>query len=219
MATGAACVAVLLIGSFVWVMMGPRPHRPSGDGSWAGSPAFLNLSIPATVLRLMDRPDDWRVLPSSWSGGNSLEDVELSPAARLASLATAVALLGAGLFSVFRHGRYASVLPIVAALIALALAAAPVSWYHYRLLHLPGFAWLAWELCTRGRHRKLFLLGILALVVTWSHLAWLEPVGWVVEPWLVLTRGVVVPVLELILAWWYLQVAGAIGSRRDEAGA
>jgi len=98
-------------------------------------------------------------------------------------------------------------LPVYAALIALALAAAPVSWYHYRLLHLPGLAWLTLLLMNRRDHRGVAFLAVMVLVITWSHLAWMPPVGIAVAPWFVLSRGLTVPVLELLLAAWYLRAA------------
>ncbi len=208
-AVGCAVAAALLIGGgMTLTALRPPPYRPQGMGSWAGSPAFLNLSLPATALRLADPPDDWREIPQSWLVGNRLEDVELPAPAALLSLATALLTLGGGLFLIFRLVRPETPrLAIYAALIALALAAAPVSWYHYRLLHLPGLAWLALALLTRRDHRGLALLAALVAVVTWSHLAWLPPTGIAVAPVFVVVRGLLVPVLELVLAAWYLRAA------------
>jgi hypothetical protein len=206
---GGAVAVALLAGSFgALTALWPPPYHPQGTGSWAGSPAFLNLSLPATALRLADPPSDWHEMPNSWVVGNQLEDVELSPQAAFLSLATAVLTLGGGLVLILGRVRRDTLrLPVSAALVALALAAAPVSWYHYRLLHLPGLAWLVFVLVTRRDLGGLALLACLAAVVTWSHLAWLPPVGIVVQPWFVLARGLVVPVLELVLAGWYLRAA------------
>jgi hypothetical protein len=210
-AAGCAVAAALLVGcTAVLTVLRPPPHHPQATGSWAGSPAFLNLSLPATALRLADAPVDWRRMPQSWLVGNRLEDVELPTPAAALSLTVALVTLGGGLLLIFRSVRPQTPrLPVSAALIALALAAAPVSWYHYRLLHLPGLAWLTLVLMNRRDHRGLALLAAMVAVITWSHLAWLAPVGFPVEPGFVLARGLMVPVLELVLAAWYLRAASS----------
>lgn len=205
---GAVAAALLVGGTTTLAVLRPPPYLPQGSGSWAGSPAFLSFSLPATVLRLADPPSDWREIPQSWLVGNRLEDVDLPVLAAILSLATALLTLGGGLFLIFRSVRPETPpIAIYAALIALALAAAPVSWYHYRLLHLPGLAWLALALLTRRDRWGLALLAALVAVVTWSHLAWLPPVGIAVDPPFVVVRGLLVPVLELVLAAWYLRIA------------
>lgn len=208
-AAGCTVAAALLVGcTAVLAVLRPPPHLPQATGSWAGSPAFLNLSLPATALRLADAPADWRRMPRSWLAGNRLEDVELSGPAVAFSLTVALLTLGGGLLLIFRSvGPETPRLPVYAALIALALAAAPVSWYHYRLLHLPGLAWLTLLLMNRRDHRGVAFLAVMVLVITWSHLAWMPPVGIAVAPWFVLSRGLTVPVLELLLAAWYLRAA------------
>jgi hypothetical protein len=208
-AAGCAVAAALLVGcTAALAVLRPPPFHPQATASWAGSPAFLNLSLPATALRLADAPVDWRRMPRSWLVGNRLEDVELSAPAAALSLMTALLTLGGGLLLIFRSVRPETpMLPVYATLIALALAAAPVSWYHYRLLHLPGLAWLTLVLVTRSDHRGLALLAAMVAVITWSHLAWLPPVGIAVEPWFILARGFLVPALELVLAAWYLRAA------------
>ncbi len=210
-AAGCAVAAALLVGcTAALAVLRPPPFLPQATGSWAGSPAFLNLSLPATALRLADAPVDWRQMPQSWLVGNRLEDVKLSGAAAVLSLTAALLTLGGGLLLIFRSVRPETPrLPVSAALIALALAAAPVSWYHYRLLHLPGLAWLTLVLINRRDHRGLALLAAMVLVISWSHLAWLAPVGIAVEPWFVVGRGVLVPLLELALAAWYLRAASS----------
>lgn len=208
-AVGCGVAVALAVGcTGLLAALRPPPFLPRGDGSWAGSPAFLNFSLPATALRLADPPSDWGEIPPSWMAGNRLEDVELPLPSVVLSLATALLTLGGGLALLRRLVRPETPpVAISAALIALALAAAPVSWYHYRLLHLPGLAWLTLVLMTRRDHRGLALLAALAAVVTWSHLAWLPPVGLAVQPAFVLARGLLVPVLELVLAVWYLRAA------------
>lgn len=208
-AAGCAVTVLLVAGCTLALLTSrPPPYRPAGTGSWAGTPAFLNLSLPATALRLADPPQSWREMPRSWLAGNRLEDVELPAAAAAVSLLTAVAVLGAaGIVLVRRVRPDTPRLPLTAALIALALAAAPVSWYHYRLLHLPGFAWLAHRLGGRRDLRGLVLLAALAAVVSWSHLAWAAPHGLAAAPWFILLRGALVPALELVLAAWYLRTA------------
>ena len=208
-AAGCAVAVLLVAGCTLALLISrPPPYRPAGTGSWAGTPAFLNLSLPATALRIVDPPHDWREMPRSWLEGNRLEDVELPPAAAAVSLLTAVAVLGAGGLVIVRMvGPGTARLPVMAALIALALAAAPVSWYHYRLLHLPGLAWLAHRLGGRRDIRGMVLLAALVAVVSWSHLAWAAPHGLGAAPWFILLRGALVPALELVMAAWYLREA------------
>lgn len=192
----------------------PPPHLPTSSGYWAGTPASLNMSIPATAVRLADLPGHDAQLPRSWRLGNNPRRFELDRGPAVMSVVVSVLVLGIGTFWVVAKGRRigADVLPVFAALVAVVLAGAPISWYHYRLLHFPGLAWLAGAM-VRSR-RWLALLGVAAVgaTITWSQYAGIDVLRVAANnPWFVLARGAVVPILELALAACYLRVAGSAG--------
>jgi len=89
----------------------------------------------------------------------------------------------------------------MAAAVSLALAASPISWYHYQLLQLPGLALLA----RRWADRPARLLGLAALAagLTWTHRAgigrYVDRFGWTdgAPAWLWLASSLV-PALALV---------------------
>ena len=192
-----------------WPCCGHRPPYPQATGSWAGQPGvFEFLSAGHRTASCRSRPAlarDAAVVvdrqPARRRRGRTIADC--------LSLAMALAdVFGGGLFLIFRRVRPEMPPPPgVCGFDRPHPRGGPGAWYHYRLLHLPGLAWLTLVLMTRRDHRGLALLGGLVAVITWSHLAWLAPVGIAVEPWFVLARGLLVPVLELVLAAWYLRAA------------
>jgi hypothetical protein len=189
------------------VIGSPPPHRPSSSGYWAGTPAFLNLSLPATALRLTDLPGPDGGLPQSWRVGNNPEQFQLDSSRAALSLVIAAVTLAGGLAWIRRAQTALTAWPAaLGATIAVTLAAAPVSWYHYRLLHFPALAWLLATLLRRQRWMAILGLIPLTAVLTWSQAIhgdapWTLPL----EPWSVLVRGAAVPVSELVLAWWLLR--------------
>ena len=223
LATGLAVAAggVILPGLAI-AALAPPPHLPTHGAFWMGSPAPLNLSLPAAALRATyrgaDRPG--AAMPLDWEVGNNPAVLQLSPERRMLSLAVSLALLLAGLLLLaYRTGRRNFSLsgpPLLAALVALALVAAPIAWYHYQLLQLPGIAWLA-----AGRLRGLAavdpqkkapgregvrgvlpLLGLVALLIglTRAHL-WYPVARWLGagEGQAVQVAGWAVPALGIVL--------------------
>jgi hypothetical protein len=106
----------------------------------------LNWSLPAVALRIADPPRGDGSLPHNWVYGNYLPELRIDPAhRRIAVCVAAVTLIAGILFSTLAwKGRLSSgQWPwACAALLALALAAAPVAWTHYQILQYPGMALL-----------------------------------------------------------------------------
>ena len=143
-AGGAVLVWALLVALpfGVLAVATPPPHLPLAHGYWFGTPALLNFSAPAAVLRASYGWQPGSALPRDWVDGVS-SAWSLAPGRQRISAATSLVLLGAGLAALFvrlrRVGRSAAGPEIACALVALALVAAPIAWYHYQLLQLPAF--------------------------------------------------------------------------------
>jgi hypothetical protein len=201
-------VTTLSIGApaLLLVAAGTPPYVPASSGYWAGTPAFLNLSLPATALRLRDLPHLGQGMPRTWLLGNNPEQFRLEGAGAALSIAIAAAAIILG-FAWIRRAATAATpwLATLGATIAVTLAAAPVSWHHYRLLHLPALAWLL-ATCVRASRWRSALLAVTLVIVLSSAHALHGPEAWrlPLEPWSVLIRGAVVPAAELALAWWLL---------------
>lgn len=200
------------------VVANPPPYGPTSSGYWAGTPAFLNLSLPATALRLADLGELGRELPPSWRVGNNPEQFQLDTQGAALSLLVAGVTLLLG-FAWIRHRQRPDTqwTAALGATIAVTLAAAPVSWYHYRLLHFPALAWLLATLLRQRRWARVGLAALLGLGLTWSQTlhgdgAW----HFALEPWSVLIRGAAVPIAELVLAWWLLRVGQPATARAPQ---
>jgi hypothetical protein len=201
---GLALSGVVIVGPLLaFRVLLPAPHLPQSAGFWRGTPAVLNFSLPATVLRLTELSGGDVEPPASWLSGNDPRTLRLNGVQAALSVGTALLTLGAGLTLVFRRSRAGRIdpVPLLASLVAVALVASPVAWYHYRLLHLPGVAWLSWRLC---QHRQLLALAYLAVIasgITWAHV--LESFV-ACPPALIVLRGAVVVVFEVLLLALYL---------------
>lgn len=215
---GATAVLGVLVPLAVIALRLPPPHFPTSSGYWAGTPAPLNMSLPATAVRLVDLPVDDGELPRSWRLGNNPRRFELDGSAAVLSVVVSVIVLGLGTVWVISAGRRigADTLPVLAALIAVVLAGAPISWYHYRLLHFPGLAWLAGAMVFSRKWLALLGVSAIGATLTWSQYAGIRVLrAAAYDPWFVLARGAVVPMLELVLAGWYLRIARVAGDRSD----
>jgi hypothetical protein len=166
----ALAVALLLVAAPLAILASfyPPPHAPTHSGAWMGTPALLNFSLAAAVLRLLDFPDS-TTLPHNWQFGNDMLELRLETADVLVSLliSGAVLLVGICAFALryWRLGKLArdpavrtaepaaanqaasnssAAWPLrqcaLATLLPLALATLPLSWSHYQLLELPGAA-------------------------------------------------------------------------------
>lgn len=172
---GAMAVALALVamplGAIVALLQGSA--LPPHAGYWMGTPAFLNNSLPAIVLRLLDPPTEGEPLPVNWIAGHNTETLRLPPSHQAVSVAVAVLALlsGLGLVSRAIRGARQAVDPaaVDAALIALALLAAPIAWTHYQLMQLPGAARLARDLRARRRWVELSLLAVAFLAANWTE--------------------------------------------------
>jgi hypothetical protein len=128
------------------------PYLPVSHGYWLGTPAVLNFSAPAAVLRASYGWASGEPLPYDWEAGVSAAWA-LSRERQWISVGTSVLVLAAGLAAILwrrwrldrggserARGGTTAGRDTVIALVALALVAAPISWYHYQLLQLPAFA-------------------------------------------------------------------------------
>jgi alpha-1,2-mannosyltransferase len=227
-AAGAALIstAALVAVPLLALAFRPPPLRPApADRLFlAGSPAPLNFSLPAVVLRLTDPPrtESLPMLPTAWRQGSNPALLRLPPSRRALSVSVAVAVLVLGGAAVARTLR---ALPagrgdghVLAATISILLAALPISWFHYQLLQFPGLALLARSaLRRRSTAAKLGLAGLI-LGLTWIGWvgAWCARLGMPMasSPVLLWLFTTATPVLSLVLAGWLLREA-----RRDTATA
>jgi len=196
--------AALLLGPWLVLQVTvPSPHLPTTAGYWRGTPAPLNVGLPAVALRLADAPDDRGSLPESWVLGHDVEALRLSAAEGAISVAVAVAVLLAGLVAIRRFGGRPDTPSHLApaALLSLCLLASPLSWYHYQLLHLPVLAWLAHRWWRRRRRLALVGLALLGTGLTRGQNLfglYVDAFGWTAgSPALLWTVTSLVPVLNL----------------------
>jgi hypothetical protein len=162
------------------------PHVALAHGFWLGTPALLNFSAPAAVLRASYRWIPGTPLPIDWEAGIRGSWV-MAHDRQLLSVAVSLLTLTAGLLAIAwrlrrarqaasgdRDGRadsVASARDTVCALIALALLAAPISWYHYQLLQLPAFV-LALTAAVRARRWGRAVLVVAAVLALTRHELW-----------------------------------------------
>jgi len=223
---GIAAVIVALVLSWAALLPLPPPHMPSSAGYWMGTPALLNFSLPAVALRLANPPAGRGALPPAWVTGNDPEALRLPASHRALGVGVALLTLLLGGFCLARAsspGRLSAAgrLHASAALVALALAASPIAWYHYQLFQLPGLALLAVGWWRRGGgwgHRlgRLAGLGLLTAGLTRSHQLLVGPYlahnGWTAaRPLLLAGATGLVPMLTLLLFALHLRELGRTG--------
>ncbi len=107
------------------------------------------------VLRILDPPTSGAdSLPRDWEGGNDLPHLRLPATRRFISIGVACATMlgGFAVVAFLLQGPLSTAqLPFVmAALISLSLAAAPVAWTHYQVMQYPGVALLLCHTWRRG---------------------------------------------------------------------
>jgi len=131
------------------------PLKPANTDYLFGTPCVLSWSLPSVALRLLEPPADNGKLPSDWVNGWDLPRLDLSREQKLLSLSVALAILAAGIAVLLfkTRGRLSpEQVPFAGtALIALALAASPIAWWHYQAMQYPGVALLLYS-AIRGRH-------------------------------------------------------------------
>ena len=231
----AVTLALVAAPAAITVAMVDDPHARGGEAPLkVGTAAPLNVSLPALALRLADPPRG-RELPRSWVEGVAPEGFE--PWRRYGWLAAAVAALVL-VGSMGTLARWApstidrvarSPLPDaegrdraleLGAMVAAAILAAPIGWYHYQLCQFPGFAIaLAGRLEAR-RYRAAIAIGLVLLALTraqaWLFGRYVERFGFTAEEpawlWLATTVG---PVAGLV--WLVLSIRQARGAARRAA--
>lgn len=139
----ATAITLVIPWLVVWIFLA-GPKTPPRAAYSMGSPTILSWSIPSVILRILDPPSSRQHLPHNWEFGNDTGSLELSRRDRWISASAAVLVFSVGALAllVAARGRLdPEQIPFAsAALIALALAAVPVSWTHYQLLQYPGVA-------------------------------------------------------------------------------
>jgi hypothetical protein len=137
------------------------PMRPASADYVFGTPCVLSWSIPSVTLRIIEPPAAGGKLPNDWVNGWDLPRLHLSPKQKLVSLSAALATLAAGIavLLVKTSGRLSpEQVPIAGtSLIALALAASPIAWWHYQALQYPGVALLLYYAIQARDWRRLCL--------------------------------------------------------------
>jgi len=151
--------ALLLVTPWVFVAGLAGPRAPVRQDYLAGTPAVLSWSLPSVALRLSEPPAPDGRLPKDWLEGNTLQSLRLPRGRLLLSIGVALAVFGAGCLALAAaaRGRLSpKQFPLAAAaIVALALAAAPVCWTHYQVMQYPGVALLLGGIA-RGRRWRLF---------------------------------------------------------------
>lgn len=164
-AVAGACLAapwVILAGS----MTGPA--LPAKSSYWMGTPALLNWSIPAVMLRALDA-SQCRCIPASWIYGNTAGGVNLPRGYAIVSVSVSAILLAACaciLAKVCRGMLSEAQMPwALAALTTLSLAASPICWTHYQLLQYPGLAFAGSSFARARATRSVAALAMLAALL------------------------------------------------------
>jgi hypothetical protein len=143
------------------------PAKPSNTDYLFGTPCVLSWSFPSVALRIFEPPDDNGKLPNDWINGWDLPRLHLSLDQKLLSLSVALAVFASGLaVLVFKTGGQLTPeqIPFAGtALVALALAASPIAWWHYQAMQYPGVALLCCAAVRAGHWRKLAAAIVCAL--------------------------------------------------------
>jgi hypothetical protein len=131
------------------------PKAPAGTDTWTGTPAILSWSLPSVALRILDPLTPGAdSLPRDWEAGNDLPHLRLPASRRWISIGIAIATMlgGFAVVAFLLQGPLSTAqLPFVmAALISLSLAAAPVAWTHYQVMQYPGVSLLLCHTWRRG---------------------------------------------------------------------
>jgi len=141
-----ATAAFLMAIPWAFVAFLRGPIGPANTDYLFGTPCVLSWSVPSVALRLLEPPAADGKLPNDWITGWDLPRLHLSAQQKVVSFSAALATLTAGIaVLLFRtRGRLsADQLPIAGtALVALALAASPIAWWHYQAMQYPGVALL-----------------------------------------------------------------------------
>jgi hypothetical protein len=198
------------------------PLKPANTDYLYGTPCVLSWSIPSIALRVLEPPAADGKLPTDWINGWDLPRLHLSLQQKTVSLSAAFTTLALGiaLLGFKTRGRLtADQIPIAGtALIALALAASPIAWWHYQAMQYPGIALLlyyairdrAWPRIASALLCALFLFPLPAAVLRHyyhQHEAWPD------APGLLYFWTSVTPVASLLLFVSLVAIIGTCESR------
>ena len=159
----AATATAALLLAVPWAILGcclSGPKAPVRQDYLAGTPSVLSWSLPSVALRIYEPLPPGGPMPTDWITGNGLPGLRLSAGQRLLSAGVASVTLAVGclVLAIKVRGTLTSrqVSLAAAAIIALALAASPVSWTHYQVMQYPGVALF---LSYAARRRLWWLMG------------------------------------------------------------
>jgi uncharacterized membrane protein len=199
------------------------PMAPANTDYLYGTPCVLSWSIPSVALRILEPPGNDGKLPRDWDTGWDLPRLHLSSEQKLVSLSAALATLTAGiaLLCFKTRGRLsAEQIPIAGtALIALALAASPIAWWHYQAMQYPGVALLLYYTIRKPRDWRricsalacaLFLFPLPAAVLRYYYH---QHERWPDAPGLMYFWTSVTPLASLILFASLVATIEACGSK------
>ena len=154
----AFCASAGLLVAIPWAIVAllRGPMGPANTDYLYGTPCVLSWSIPSVALRVLEPPSADGKLPQDWITGWDLPRLHLSSEQKLVSLSAALATLVAGLAVLWFKTRgkiSGEQVPIAGtALIALALAASPIAWWHYQAMQYPGIAVLLYYSIRKHRN-------------------------------------------------------------------
>jgi hypothetical protein len=151
--------AVLMAAPWIVVWFLDGPLRPANTDYLFGTPCVLSWSLPSVALRMSERPGTSGKLPSDWINGWDLPRLHLTRKQKAISFAVAFVVLAAGLVLLgFRtRGQIdPGDIPLAGtAIVALAMAASPIAWWHYQVMQYPGVALLLYTSIQRRDWRRL----------------------------------------------------------------
>ncbi|MGP0072794.1 MAG: glycosyltransferase family 87 protein [Bryobacteraceae bacterium] len=201
--------------AIVWFLDGPL--KPADTDYLFGTPCVLSWSLPSVALRVLEPPGPDGKLPGDWVNGWDLPRLHLSTEQKLGSLTVAMAVFAAGLaLLVFKtRGRLnAQQVPMAGtALVALALAASPIAWWHYQAMQYPGVALLLFY-AVRNRDWRRLCWSLVCAVLLFPLPAWVlryyyhQQERWPDAPGLMYFWTSVTPVASLILFALLLSTMG-----------
>jgi hypothetical protein len=155
LAAFVASAALLMAIPWTIVALLRGPAKPVNTDYLFGTPCILSWSLPSVALRVLEPPGADGKLPNDWVTGWDLPRLRLSSQQKVVSLSAALATFAAGIgVLLFKtRGRLSpEQVPFAGtAIIALALAASPIAWWHYQVMQYPGVALLLYS-ATRGRN-------------------------------------------------------------------
>ncbi len=198
------------------------PMGPANTDYLYGTPCVLSWSVPSVALRILEPPGADGKLPQDWVTGWDLPRLHLAFEQKVVSLAAALATLAAGLALLWVKTRGkigAEQVPMAGtALIALALAASPIAWWHYQAMQYPGVALLLYYAIQGRDWRRLcsalacavFLFPLPAAVLRhYYH----QHESWPDAPGLMYFWTSVTPIASLVLFAMLVAMIEACGSK------